>query len=286
MLGSILSSVYRSLHVARNLFFYLTSQLTDPGRPSTQPLPRQVNLCVNIIRRSGGPDLLERLDAPLELVLGVVGHDAGDAASALTGLVDTEPQRTGGGGGGQAVHDGLDQGQGLLGRQALVGQDVPVPAAGAAEVCILAPGLAAAGHQLLEQPALYPAPQRLAVGVIAGDVERAEALVTQAELWDDVGACSFSCRLDRASADGVAADAGSRLGEAIAIVDPEMRPHVSEPDDLVAEMAFRRSCAVGQFMRREARQQNFWVREGWVFGPLLRDNEVAELAEDFFPGAG
>ncbi len=65
-----------------------------------------------------------------------------------------------------------------------------------------------------------------------------------------------------------------------------MRGHVAEADDLSAEVAFRGAGAVEEFMRGEAREEDFGVVGGGVVGPALRDEEVAEAAEDEFGGAG
>lgn len=51
-------------------------------------------------------------------------------------------------------------------------------------------------------------------------------------------------------------------------------------------MAFGRAAAVGEFVRREAREENFRVRRRGVGVGLLRDEEMAELTEDELRGAG
>ena len=65
-----------------------------------------------------------------------------------------------------------------------------------------------------------------------------------------------------------------------------MRVHVSQSDDFVAEMAFGRTTAVGDFVWSQTAGEEdvggFGRRIVWA---LLRDLEVAESAEDEFPGA-
>ena len=60
-----------------------------------------------------------------------------------------------------------------------------------------------------------------------------------------------------------------------------MRVHVSQSDDFVAEMAFGRTTAVGDFVWSQTAGEEdvggFGRRIVWA---LLRDLEVAELAED------
>lgn len=62
--------------------------------------------------------------------------------------------------------------------------------------------------------------------------------------------------------------------------------HVAQADDLAAEVAFRRAAAVDEFVRREAGEEDFGRGGGRVGGALLRDQQVAELAEDQLAWAG
>jgi len=66
----------------------------------------------------------------------------------------------------------------------------------------------------------------------------------------------------------------------------QMRLHISEPRDTVAQVAFGRACAVGEFVGGEATKEDLGVVHGRVGFTLLRDEEVAELAEDELAGAG
>ena len=89
----------------------------------------------------------------------------------------------------------------------------------------------------------------------------------------------------RASAIYVAAYAWCRAGEALEVVVPEVRFHVSEAHNFRTEMALRSPSTIGKLMRRQARKQQLWVRRlgGIAF---LRDLQVTEAAEDEFAGAG
>jgi hypothetical protein len=61
-----------------------------------------------------------------------------------------------------------------------------------------------------------------------------------------------------------------------------MRPHITQPNYLIAEVALGCAGAVCKLVRREAAEENVGVREGWVIRSFLWYNEVAKLAKYFF----
>lgn len=64
----------------------------------------------------------------------------------------------------------------------------------------------------------------------------------------------------------------------------EVRCHVAEADDALADVAFGRACPIGQFVGRKAGQQYFCARHTiWI--AFLWDDQMAELAEDEFARA-
>lgn len=64
-----------------------------------------------------------------------------------------------------------------------------------------------------------------------------------------------------------------------------MRGHIAEADDFAADVAFCSAAAIDQFVGRETREHDLWVGDVWVGLALLRDDEMAELAEDEFARA-
>ncbi len=58
--------------------------------------------------------------------------------------------------------------------------------------------------------------------------------------------------------------------------------HVTEANDLGAEMTLGCSSAVDEFVRCEARENDFWIGERGVIETLLRNLQVTEGAEDWF----
>lgn len=62
--------------------------------------------------------------------------------------------------------------------------------------------------------------------------------------------------------------------------------HVAEADDSVADVAVCCAGAVGVFVGCHPGENHFVVCGEGVVGTLLWDEEVAELAEDFFGGTG
>lgn len=65
----------------------------------------------------------------------------------------------------------------------------------------------------------------------------------------------------------------------------QMNLHISQSNDLAAEVTFGCAGAVCKLVRCETAEENFGIREGWVIRPLLWYDEMAELAEYFFPWA-
>ena len=65
----------------------------------------------------------------------------------------------------------------------------------------------------------------------------------------------------------------------------EMRGHVAKADNLVAQVTFGSAGTVGDFVRGEARQNDFRIR--WARGITFLGNlQVAELAENELARAG
>lgn len=63
-----------------------------------------------------------------------------------------------------------------------------------------------------------------------------------------------------------------------------MGVHVSEANDLVAEMAFCGSATVGEFVGGEAGEEELWI--GWLVGVAFLGNlQMAEAAKDQFAWA-
>ena len=79
----------------------------------------------------------------------------------------------------------------------------------------------------------------------------------------------------------IAAKTGRGPRQAFELMVPEMGVHVPETDDSVAEMAFRGSAAVRQFVGGETREQQFRVW-GFIGIATLGNLEVTEAAEDEF----
>lgn len=66
--------------------------------------------------------------------------------------------------------------------------------------------------------------------------------------------------------------------EAVKVVILEVRFHVTQSYNLLAQVAFGGSGAVGKFVWSHAREQRFGI--GYIRVAFLRDFEVAEAAED------
>ena len=56
----------------------------------------------------------------------------------------------------------------------------------------------------------------------------------------------------------------------------QVRLHVAQARDAAAEVALGGAATVDELVRREAREEDFWVRWVWVALSLLRDEKVAE----------
>jgi hypothetical protein len=86
--------------------------------------------------------------------------------------------------------------------------------------------------------------------------------------------------VDCAAAVDVTAWVRHRTVQAVEIVGFQVRVHVSETDDLVAHVAFRRPPSIGNFVGCHSGEQSFGVWNVWV--AFLWDDQVAEAAESEF----
>jgi hypothetical protein len=208
-----------------------------------------------------------------------------NSPTSLTSLVDAEVEWSGITPSIHTLQKRLDEGNRVFGSYSLVALSGILTSS--ATKLILAPGLSASSEKLGEVASFNAAPQCLALRIVERDVQRAEAHTAKSNLvsW----ALSFAS--SGASIAGlvsavlcpttiyVAADAWCWAGEAFEIVVFEMCVHVSEANNLVAEMAFGRTAAIGELMWSEARQKKLCARR-FIWITLLWDLKVTEAAKN------
>ena len=256
--------------------------------PTFQPRPRLVQIAILRFKRSNAP-FQPIPTLPFNALLR--RQHLRQNAPLLTRLIDTEVQRRAVPPPIQALEERLHHGNRLARRNRLIALPVILPARTA--VFVPAPHPAAPCEQLAEIAPFDAAPQRLALGVVHRHVQGPEAHAAQADFV--AGALTlarararvaqFIHAVLRASAVYIAAQAGRGARQALEVMVAEVRLHVSEAHDLAAQVALGRASAVGQLVRREARQEEFGV---WWLGrvALLRDLEVAEVTQDELSRAG
>lgn len=116
-----------------------------------------------------------------------------------------------------------------------------------------APGLPAPRDELLQVSALDTPPQRFALRIVHADVQGPEAGAAEPDVVSralahagaGAGVARLGADVEGAAADEVAAGMRRRAGEAVEVVVLEVGFHVAQSHDLVAQVAFRRPCAVG-----------------------------------------